>query len=161
MRVHYLCQTPSVICTHKHNRRERKERRAKRLAEKKKHYTLSQELVGHWETIRQHNVSKDKRAALVTTVLEKCKDCLAEIAHSHVTSRVLQACAKYGTGPQRAAMLTELQPHFVALSKSTYGHFVLRKLVSTAPKATVPGAPALFDPSCTNRCIEIVDMPTC
>lgn len=135
-----LLYTPLPAHTLLHNRKERKERKVKLLSAKKKHYTLSQELVGHWETIRQHNVSKEKRAELVTTVLEKSKDRVAELAASHVTSRVLQACAKYGTGSQRAAMLAEVMPQCVPLAKSPYGHFMLRKLVATAPKATVPGA---------------------
>lgn len=121
-------------------RKERKALKAKRMAEKKKHYTLGQQLVGHWETIRQHNVPKEKRAALVTTVLEQSKGNIAELAASHVTSRVLQACAKYGTGEQRASMLAEVLPQFVFLAKTQYGHYMLRKLVATAPRATVPGA---------------------
>lgn len=144
------CRSRQTSRAYQH-RKERKERKVKLLSAKKKHYTLSQELVGHWETIRQHNVGKEKRSALVTTVLEKSTGRIAELAASHVTSRVLQACAKYGTGAQRAAMLAEVLPEFVPLAKSPYGHFMLRKLVATAPKATVPGV-------CYHGCPSVDDV---
>ncbi len=99
----------------------------------------TQELTSYWEIIRQHNTTKEKRSQLVTTAITKSTGRVAELAASHVTSRVLQACAKYGTGAQRAALLQEVMPEFVSLAKSPYGHFMLRKLVATAPRATVPG----------------------
>ncbi len=36
--------------------------------------------------------------------------------------------------------MREVQAHAVALAKSKYGHFLVRKLINLAPKEDVPGA---------------------
>ena len=62
-----------------------------------------------------------------------------ELAASHTASRVLQACLKYGTPEDRALIQAELLPHLLDLSKSSYGHFLVTKLISTAAKKALPG----------------------
>ena len=59
---------------------------------------------------------------------------------SHTASRVIQACAKHGSDADRQALLTEAAPRIVDLAKSSYGHFLLSKLVSAAPKSQIAGA---------------------
>lgn len=43
------------------------------------------------------------------------------------------------TPSERAAILTALQPRLLELSKSSYGHFVVSKLIALAPKDQLPG----------------------
>ena len=40
---------------------------------------------------------------------------------------------------ERAAILKEVEPKLLDLSKSPYGHFVVSKLISLAPKEQLPG----------------------
>lgn len=63
-----------------------------------------------------------------------------QVATSPKGSRVLQACAKYGTPEQRKALLAEIKPELVELSKSPYAHFLICKLVATATKEDIPGS---------------------
>lgn len=75
---------------------------------------------------------------------------MPRMARSPTGSRVLQACVKHGTPQQRAAVLAALQPDLLELAKSPYAHFLVCKLIDTAPKGALEGEPAachwpLFD----------------
>ena len=50
-------------------------------------------------------------------------------------ARVVSAAAA-----ERAAILKELQPKLLELSKSPYGHFVVSRLIALSPKQQLPGA---------------------
>lgn len=67
---------------------------------------------------------------------------VVDLAMSHTASRVIQACAKFGSDADRQALLTEAAPRVVDLAKSSYGHFLLSKLVTAAPKSQIAGASA-------------------
>ena len=58
---------------------------------------------------------------------------------SHTTSRVLQAAVKAAGPVARAAVLAEIAPDALPLAKSSYGHFLVTKLIALAPKEEVPG----------------------
>ena len=64
---------------------------------------------------------------------------VADLAMSHTASRVIQACAKHGNETDLKALLAEAAPRVVDLAKSSYGHFLLCKLISAATKAQFPG----------------------
>lgn len=64
---------------------------------------------------------------------------VAELALNHKASRILQSCAKHGTAENRAAMLEEVLPQFLELTKSCYASFLLKKLISTASKPQLQG----------------------
>ncbi|KAL4423682.1 hypothetical protein ABPG75_000983 [Micractinium tetrahymenae] len=120
------------------NRKERKELERARKMRRNKNYGLIQEVVGLWEEARRHDVTPDKRSKLVAAILAKCAGHIAELAGSHAASRVIQTCAKHGTPAERATILKELEARLLELSKSSYGHFVVSKLVSLAPKEDLP-----------------------
>lgn len=58
---------------------------------------------------------------------------------SHTASRVIQACAKHGSDAHRQALFKEAAPRVVDLAKSSYGHFLLSKLITAAPKSQIAG----------------------
>lgn len=64
---------------------------------------------------------------------------VVDLAMSHTASRVIQACAKHGNDADQQALLKEAAPRIVDLAKSSYGHFLLSKLVSAAPKSEITG----------------------
>lgn len=67
-----------------------------------------------------------------------------DLAMSHTASRVIQACAKHGTDADRQMILAEATPRVVDLAKSSYGHFLLCKLITAAPKKDFPGTDPTF-----------------
>ncbi|KAI3432645.1 hypothetical protein D9Q98_004191 [Chlorella vulgaris] len=121
------------------NRKERKELDKVRKARRNKNFGLIEEAKVLWEEARRSDISPEKRSKLITAILGKVQGRLAELAGSHSASRIIQSCAKYGSPAERAAIVKELEPKLLELSKSPYGHFVVSKLVSLAPKEQLPG----------------------
>lgn len=64
---------------------------------------------------------------------------LLELSSHHTASRVIQFCVKYGVDAERRTVMDEVRANVVELSKSKYGHFLVRKLINTAKKSDVPG----------------------
>lgn len=64
---------------------------------------------------------------------------ILQVATSPKGSRVLQACMKHGTPEQRHALLEEMLPQLLELSKGPYSHFLICKLIANAPKEDIPG----------------------
>lgn len=64
---------------------------------------------------------------------------LLELCSHHTASRVIQFCVKYGTDADRRAIMEQVRANILELSKSKYGHFLVRKLINTAKKEDVPG----------------------
>ncbi|XP_047962865.1 pumilio homolog 24 [Salvia hispanica] len=113
--------------------------RSKELAQarkknRKKHYTLEQELALLWEKMRRRNISKEDRSRLVSEAVKKMQGKISEIARSHIASRVLQTCVKHCTQDERNAVFTELRPHFISLASNTYAVRLVTKLLDLASK---------------------------
>ncbi len=66
---------------------------------------------------------------------------VAQTATSPTGSRVLQACVKHCTPEQRQALLKEVMPNFLDLSKKPYSHFLVCRLIALAPKQDLKGIP--------------------
>jgi hypothetical protein len=64
---------------------------------------------------------------------------IVELAMSHTGSRVIQALVKLGTPEQREAIIQEVMPNLVTLSKSAYGHFFVVRLIAKATPNTLEG----------------------
>ncbi|KAM6545096.1 hypothetical protein CsatB_025832 [Cannabis sativa] len=129
---------PKMEKTDPMSKRERRIN-AKDLAEARKkkrkpYYTLEQELAHLWEKMRVRNIGKEDRAKLITEALQKMKGKIAEIAGSHVSSRVLQTCVKYCSKSENDAVFEELQPHFLTLSSNKYGVHLVKKMLDNASK---------------------------
>ncbi|BDA41597.1 Pumilio homolog 3 [Coccomyxa sp. Obi] len=98
-----------------------------------------QDAIMKWETLRRHDISTKQREELISTLMQELKGRLAGMAASPSGSRILQACVKHGSPEQRSQILDELQPSFLELSKSPYAHFLVCKLIDTAPKSATEG----------------------
>ncbi|CAA6661975.1 unnamed protein product [Spirodela intermedia] len=110
-----------------------------RKKKRKLHYTLQQELALLWEKMRRRNIAKDDRSKVVSEALRKMAGKIAEIASSHVSSRVLQTCIKYCSQAEREAVFLELQPHLLALSRNVYGVHLVKKMLDSATKKQLDG----------------------
>jgi len=89
------------------------------------------ECVSLWEKLRPHDCKPEQREALVSRVLDTMKGQVVALSQNHSTSRVVQAVIKYGSAAHRKVLLDEMKPHLLELSKSPYGHFCVRKLVTS------------------------------
>ena len=85
-----------------------------------------------WNQLRTLSGTKDteKVQNLMQELIELLKGKLANVALQHDASRVVQAMIKYGNVEQCIAILDELLPVIVEMSKSTYAHFIVLKLLA-------------------------------
>ena len=84
--------------------------------------------------MRRSDTPPEKRSQLVTAIIKRIDGRAGELAASHTASRVVQACIKHGTPEERAKILKQLEPTLLPLAKSSYGRFVVSKIIDLAPK---------------------------
>ncbi|XP_020227663.1 pumilio homolog 24 isoform X2 [Cajanus cajan] len=125
--------------TGRERRLQAKELADARKKKRKRHYTLEQELARLWEKMRRHEIAKEDRARLVTEALQKMKGKIAEIAGSHISSRVLQTCVKHCSQVERDAVFEELRPHFLSLAYNAYAVHLVKKMLDNASKKQLAG----------------------
>ncbi|CAN0855634.1 Pumilio homolog 24 [Linum grandiflorum] len=105
-----------------------------RKMKRKRHYSLEQELARLWEKMRRRNIGKEERSKLISEAIQKMKGKIPEIATSHVSSRVLQTCAKYCSQSERDDVFTELRPHFLNFACNPYAVHLVKKMLDSASK---------------------------
>ncbi|GLI58570.1 hypothetical protein VaNZ11_000192 [Volvox africanus] len=110
----------------------------------KKNWNVIQDSVNLWEELRPKETPDAERKKLVSDILKKIKGKLLELSNHHTASRVIQFCVKYGGDKERRMVMDEVRANVVELSKSKYGHFLVRKLINTAKKDEVAGLVRLF-----------------
>lgn len=125
--------------TGRERRLQAKELADARKKKRKRHYTLEQELARLWEKMRRHEIAKEDRARLVTEALQKMKGKIAEIAGSHISSRVLQTCVKHCSQVERDAVFEELRPHFLSLAYNAYAVHLVKRMLDNASKKQLAG----------------------
>ena len=64
---------------------------------------------------------------------------VAALAMSHTASRVIQACAKHGSPAHRQALMQEVAEKPIDVAKSSYGHFLVCRLIALAEKEELAG----------------------
>ncbi|KAI8824031.1 armadillo-type protein [Fimicolochytrium jonesii] len=113
----------------KQSRAEQKATQAERKAAKP-NAPLIQNAKAIWEKLRQKKITakerKEQMAELMTLIEGKVKD----IIFKHDASRIIQCALKYGNQSQRDAIAKELEGHYTELSKSTYGRFIISKILN-------------------------------
>jgi hypothetical protein len=114
-------------------------RPALKPSQKHKKHKTQQAITAKWERLRRSDTPADERAALAADVLDAAKGAVARLAMSHTASRVLQAAAKHAPPGARAAAVAEVRADAIPLAKSSYGHFLVVKLIAGAPKDEVAG----------------------
>ncbi|XP_074340236.1 pumilio homolog 24 isoform X2 [Apium graveolens] len=97
-------------------------------------FPFTLELASLWEKMRCRNISKEDRSKCISEALKKMKGKIPEIAGSHVSSRVLQTCAKYCSQEERNTVFEELQPQFLTLARNTYAVHLITKMLDNATK---------------------------
>ena len=64
---------------------------------------------------------------------------VAALAMSHTASRIIQACAKHGSPTHRQALMKEVAEKPIDVAKSSYGHFLVCRLIALAGKEELAG----------------------
>ncbi|GFR43770.1 hypothetical protein Agub_g4884, partial [Astrephomene gubernaculifera] len=110
----------------------------------KKNWNVIQDAVYLWEKLRPKETPDAERKELVSNILKKVKGKLLELCNHHTASRIIQFCIKFGGDAERRVVMEEVRANVVELSRSKYGHFLVRKLINTAKKDEIPGLVKLF-----------------
>lgn len=82
-----------------------------------------------WAQINRKKVPKAERQKHIEELFGLISGSVVDIIFKHDASRVVQACFKFGTPDQRSQILKELKGRLVELSKSTYGKFLVVKML--------------------------------
>ena len=113
-----------------------KRARAKERRVTKPHGDVIQRAKIIWEELRQTNLDKEKRKELLNDLMGVMQGRIHELVFKHDASRVIQTAIKHSSEDQVQQIAQELQGTFVELSKSTYGKFLVSKLLHYGSKRT-------------------------
>eukprot|EP00941_MAST-03F_sp_MAST-3F-sp1_P004204 g4204.t1 len=117
--------TPAPPATKQEKRQQKKQRR---LAQPQGE--LVELLKEKWAKAQRVDCASDVRSQLVKDMLTMMNGKLFMVAQKHDASRIIQTCVQYGTEKQLFSIVNELSSHVVELSKSPYGHHLVKKLLT-------------------------------
>ena len=90
-----------------------------------------------WERLRvKSGTPPEARAKLLDQAWDLSKDCVKDLVLKHDASRVVQTILKYADKEKRLAITKALKGTYVELAKSSYGKYLLVKLLHYGSKET-------------------------
>lgn len=123
--------SPDKAEKRKEQKKERLDRKLAKPLGKEIH-----ELKKLWEEFRNKDVEPEKRRKYVTQAYEMIKGKEPELVFRHDSTRVVQSIFKYATQKQRQEITNALQGKYVELAKSSYGKYLLVKMLHYGNAAT-------------------------
>ncbi|KAG0020880.1 hypothetical protein BGZ81_009151 [Podila clonocystis] len=87
-----------------------------------------------WEKLRLKELPKAERQAVMKDMMDLITGKVQEIIFKHDMSRIIQSCLKHGNEAQRNIIAGELVGHYLTLSKSMYGRFIVVKILHYCQK---------------------------
>ncbi|KAI9282497.1 armadillo-type protein [Umbelopsis sp. AD052] len=87
-----------------------------------------------WEKLRRGDCDRDERIKLMKDIMELIEGRVSDLIFKHDASRVIQTCLKFGNSAQRNIIAGELTGHYLVLSKSMYGKFIVTKVLEYCHK---------------------------
>ncbi|CAH1774282.1 unnamed protein product [Owenia fusiformis] len=103
--------------------------------QQKDNFEVSQKAKKIWEQLRRHNTTSEKRAELSGELFKLVKGSANQMIFAHDTARVVQCLMKYGSVEHRNFVFEELKDDVVAMSKSKYSKFFVKKMLKHGTKA--------------------------
>ncbi|KAF8474736.1 armadillo-type protein [Kalaharituber pfeilii] len=82
-----------------------------------------------WERLRRHELPGPERKKLVNELCGMIKGNVKQLVFKHDASRIVQTAVKRGTPEQKLEIMNELKGSYVELAQSTYGRYLLVKLL--------------------------------
>lgn len=114
-------------------KKEKKEQLIQLKLKTKPHFELILQCKKIWEKIRQKDCQTKQREELLSQLMHLIQKRVVEIIFKHDASRIIQCAIKYGSKEQRVVIAKELEGHFVELTRSKYGKFILKSLLLHCP----------------------------
>ncbi|KAF9112363.1 pumilio domain member 6 [Mortierella sp. AM989] len=87
-----------------------------------------------WEKLRLKELPKAERQAVMKDMMTLITGKVQDIIFKHDMSRIIQSCLKHGNEAQRNVIAGELVGHYLTLSKSMYGRFIVVKILHYCQK---------------------------
>ncbi|KAF9931354.1 hypothetical protein FBU30_010389 [Linnemannia zychae] len=87
-----------------------------------------------WEKLRLKELPKAERQQVMKDMMTLITGKVQEIIFKHDMSRIIQSCLKHGNEEQRNVIAGELVGHYLTLSKSMYGRFIVIKILHYCQK---------------------------
>ncbi|KAI7823222.1 armadillo-type protein, partial [Gamsiella multidivaricata] len=87
-----------------------------------------------WEKLRLKELPKAERQAVMKDMMALITGKVQDIIFKHDMSRIIQSCLKHGNEAQRNVIAGELVGHYLTLSKSMYGRFIVVKILHYCQK---------------------------
>ncbi|KAG0344803.1 pumilio domain member 6 [Podila humilis] len=87
-----------------------------------------------WEKLRLKELPKPERQAVMKDMMNLITGKVQELIFKHDMSRIIQSCLKHGNEAQRNVIAGELVGHYLTLSKSMYGRFIVVKILHYCQK---------------------------
>ena len=87
-----------------------------------------------WEKLRAKDTTKKEKTVLCEQIWELSSDSIAELVLKHDASRVVQSLVKYSDVKKRDQIVISLKGKFADLAKSSYGKYLLVKLLHYGSK---------------------------
>ncbi|KAF8927565.1 armadillo-type protein [Dissophora ornata] len=87
-----------------------------------------------WEKLRLKELPKAERQAVMKDMMALITGKVQDIIFKHDMSRIIQSCLKHGNESQRNIIAGELVGHYLTLSKSMYGRFIVVKILHYCQK---------------------------
>ncbi|KAG0267409.1 pumilio domain member 6 [Mortierella polycephala] len=87
-----------------------------------------------WEKLRLKELPKEERQQVMKEMMALITGKVQDIIFKHDMSRIIQSCLKHGNEVQRNVIAGELVGHYLTLSKSMYGRFIVIKILHYCSK---------------------------
>ncbi|RPA95346.1 ARM repeat-containing protein [Choiromyces venosus 120613-1] len=82
-----------------------------------------------WEQLRRTKLAAEERKKLIAELGQLIKGRVSDLVFKHDASRIVQSALKYGDKMTRANITTELKGSYVALAQSSYGKYLVVKIL--------------------------------
>lgn len=96
----------------------------------KPHGSVVEEAKGIWNKAREKELDPKVRAEMVSKIMDLIDGKIVQVATRHDASRIVQLCVTHGTDEQRGKICKAVKNRVVQLSKTTYGRFLVSKLLA-------------------------------
>ncbi|KAK3814494.1 MAG: armadillo-type protein, partial [Benniella sp.] len=133
---HHLSQN-NKISMYFHSSKETNAQK-KALREERRSHKPNAELIYPakklWERLRLKELPKNERQDVMRDMMALITGKVQELIFKHDMSRIIQSCLKHGNEAQRNVIAGELVGHYLTLSKSMYGRFIVVKILHYCQK---------------------------
>ncbi|KAI8979604.1 armadillo-type protein [Mycotypha africana] len=115
------------------SRQEQKNIRNERKSHDK-NYEMITQAKKVWEQLRRGDIEREEQKALMAKMMGIIGGKVQDVIFKHDASRIIQTCLKKGNAEQRNQIVEELRGHYLELSKSMYGKFIVMKAIEYCHK---------------------------